>query len=67
VESIKESLKNAYGNDEVSIANAAVRWMVHHSQLNPRCGGIVYYLYSVFFDLYKVVPLQISVGQFTGK
>ena len=39
VECVKESLTNAYGNDEVSVANAAMRWMVHHSQLDPRYGG----------------------------
>lgn len=39
VEVIKESLASAYGNGKVSIANAAVRWMVHHSQLDPKYGG----------------------------
>ena len=41
VEGIKESLASAYGSDEVSVANAAMRWMVHHSQLAPRCGGSI--------------------------
>ena len=39
VEGIKESLINAYGSDKVSVANAAMRWMVHHSQLDPRYEG----------------------------
>ena len=39
VEGIKESLTSAYGSDEVSVANAAMRWMVHHSQLDARYGG----------------------------
>ena len=42
VEGIKESLTSAYGNDEVSVANAAMRWMVCHSQLDPRYGGKYY-------------------------
>ena len=41
VEGIKESLTSAYGSDEVSVANAAMRWMVHHSQLDPRYGGSI--------------------------
>ena len=41
VEGIKESLASAYGSDEVSVANAAMRWMVHHSQLDARCGGSI--------------------------
>ena len=45
VECIKESLTSAYGNDKVSVANAAMRWLVHHSQLDPRHGGI-YNLFS---------------------
>ena len=39
VEGIKESLTSAYGSEKVSVANAAIRWMVHHSQLDPKYGG----------------------------
>ena len=47
---VKESLNSAYGSDKVSIADAGVRWMVHHSQLDPRYGGIDNLL---TYDLYK--------------
>jgi len=40
VEGVKEALTNAYGSGEVSVANAATRWMVHHSQLDPKYGGM---------------------------
>ena len=41
VEGIKELLTGAYGSYEVSVANAAMRWVVHHSQLDPRYGGSI--------------------------
>jgi len=40
VDGIKESLTSVYGSGKVSVANAAMRWMVHHSQLDPKYGGI---------------------------
>ena len=36
---VKASLDSVYGAGKVSLANAAVRWMVHHSQLDPKFGG----------------------------
>ena len=39
VQNIKTALASAYGNGKVSVANAAVRWMVHHSQLDAKYGG----------------------------
>ncbi|XP_065907692.1 aflatoxin B1 aldehyde reductase member 2-like [Dysidea avara] len=42
IDGIKESLASVYGSGKVSIANAAMRWMVHHSQLDPKYGdGII--------------------------
>ena len=40
VDGIKESLASVYGSGKVSVANAAMRWMVHHSQLDPKYGGM---------------------------
>ena len=42
VDGIKESLASVYDSGKVSVANAAMRWMVHHSQLDPKYGGIFY-------------------------
>ena len=39
VQGIKTSLASAYGSGKASVANASVRWMVHHSQLDAKYGG----------------------------
>ena len=41
IEGIKELLGKAYSSDKVSVVNAAMRWIVHHSQLDPKYGGTV--------------------------
>ncbi|XP_065903166.1 aflatoxin B1 aldehyde reductase member 2-like isoform X2 [Dysidea avara] len=42
IEKVKKSLESVYGAGKVSLANAAVRWMVHHSQLDPKYGdGVI--------------------------
>jgi len=39
IDGIKEAANNTYGG-KVSVVNAFIRWIVHHSQLNPKQGGI---------------------------
>ena len=51
VDGIKESLASVYGSGKVTVANAAMRWMVHHSQLDPKYGGTVYGIKPVTFVL----------------
>ena len=43
IDDIKAALKAAYGEGEkaVTLTNASLRWMVHHSQLKAECGDAV--------------------------
>jgi len=38
VEGIKAAVEKAY-DGKVTVANAAMRWAVHHSKLDAKCGG----------------------------
>ena len=58
IEKVKKSLESVYGAGKVSLANAAVRWMVHHSQLDPKYGGELMsnVLYSIYLGKSSMLP-----------
>lgn len=47
IEKVRESLDRVYGAGKVSLANASVRWIVHHSQLDPKYGGGYYWMVNI--------------------
>ena len=62
VDGIKESLASVYGSGKVTVANAAMRWMVHHSQLDPKYGGMEIKLLPVLDDFYHITDGIITGG-----
>ena len=58
VELLQRTLQEVYGKDEVSLVQASLRWMIHHSCLKP--GGIElnqYFQFSYFpFSFLSLSP-----------
>lgn len=41
IKKIQKAIKIAYPDNSVSLAEASIRWLIHHSKLDIKCGDAI--------------------------